>query len=146
LVLNRRAYTAFLLALLVYTAVNIAASSGYTKAVLTFATNMLIAIIGLQALDGELDARPICNHMPRAVMASALLVYIFVLAAAVLAIVAGMADGDATYVLNFTKNAVAVAVALAAANVMERAAKACDAATTLAMLSMALAFGLIAVV
>jgi cytochrome b561 len=143
-------YTAFLLGLLIYTGVNVAASPDYTKSVLIFATNMLIAIMGLQALDGELDTRPICSRMPRAVKVLASLVYIFVLVVTMLVIITGMkmVDNNVTNgaILNFIKNMVAAVVALVATNVMERAAKACDVIITLAMLFMALAFGLIVVV
>lgn len=59
-------FTAFVLGLLIYTGVSVVTSTDYTKAVLNFATNMLIVIIGLQALDGELDERPVCNRIPRA--------------------------------------------------------------------------------
>jgi hypothetical protein len=143
-------YTAFLLGLLIYTGVNVATSPDYTKSVLIFATNMLIAIIGLQALDGELDTRPICSRMPRAVKVFAPLVYIFVLVVIMFVTITGMKmiDGNVTNgaILNFIKNMVAAVVALVATNVMERAAKACDVIITLAMLFMALAFGLIVVV
>jgi hypothetical protein len=145
-------YTAFVLGLLIYTGVSVVTSTDYTKAVLNFATNMLIVIIGLQALDGELDGRPICDRIPRAVKVFGFLVYVFLLVVTMLVMGTGMkmidsnvTDGTVT-ILNFTKNVVAVVVAFMAANVMERAAKACDVGITLVMLFMALAFGLIAVI
>ncbi|AKT34679.1 hypothetical protein PYWP30_01045 [Pyrobaculum sp. WP30] len=145
-------YTAFVLGLLIYTGVSVATSTDYTKAVLNFATNMLIVIIGLQAVEWELDEKPICDRIPRAVKVFGPLVYIFVWVVTMLVVITGtkMIDSNVTdgtvAILNFTKNVVAVVVALAAANVMERAAKACVVVITLVMLFMALAFGLIAVV
>jgi len=145
-------YTAFVLGLLIYTGVSVVASTDYTKAVLNFATNMLIVIIGLQALEWELDERPICDRIPRAVKVFGPLVIIFVLVVTMLVGITGvkMIDSNVTdgtvAILNFTKNVVAVVVALAAVNVMARAAKACVVVITLVMLFMALAFGLIAVV
>jgi len=44
-------YTAFVLGWLIYTGVSVVTSTDYTKAVLNFVTNMLIVIIGLQAVD-----------------------------------------------------------------------------------------------
>jgi len=145
-------YTAFLLGLLIYTGVSVVTSTDYTKAVLNFATNMLIVIIGLQAVEWELDEKPICDRIPRAVKVFGFLVYVFLLVVTMLVMGTGMkmidsnvTDGTVA-ILNFTKNVVAVVVALAAVNVMERAAKACVVVITLVMLLMALAFGLIAVV
>ena len=145
-------YTAFVLGLLIYTGVSVVASTDYTKAVLNFATNMLIVIIGLQAVEWELDEKPICDRIPRAVKVFGPLVIIFVLVVTMLVGITGvkMIDSNVTdgtvAILNFTKNVVAVVVALAAVNVMARAAKACVVVITLVMLFMALAFGLIAVV
>jgi hypothetical protein len=145
-------YTAFVLGMLIYTGVSVITSKDYTKAVLNFATNMLIVIIGLQAVDGVLDGRSICDRIPRAVKVFGLLVYIFLLVVTMLVVITGMrmidinmTDGTVA-ILNFTKNVVAVVVALVAENIMVRAAIACDVVITLVMLFMALAFGLIAVV
>jgi len=145
-------YTAFVLGMLIYTGVSVVTSTDYTKAVLNFATNMLIVIIGLQAVDWELDRRSICDRIPRAVKVFGFLVIIFILVVTMLVGVTGMrmidsnvTDGTVA-ILNFTKNVVAVVVALVAADVMTSAAKACDVVITLVMLFMALAFGLIAVV
>jgi len=145
-------YTAFVLGLLIYTGVSVVTSTDYTKAVLNFATNMLIVIISLQALGGELDERPVCDRIPRAVKIFGFLVYIFLGVVTMLVVITGMKmiDSNVTVgtvaILNFTKNVVAVVVAFMAVNVMERAAKACVVVITLVMLFMALAFGLIAVV
>jgi len=142
-------YTAFVLGLLIYTGVSVVTSTDYTKAVLNFATNMLIVIIGLQALEWELDERPICDRIPRAVKVFGPLVIIFVLVVTMLVGITGvkMIDSNVTdgtvAILNFTKNVVAVVVALAAVNVMERAAKACVVVITLVMLFMALRLALL---
>ncbi|MCI4447348.1 MAG: hypothetical protein JHC20_05505 [Pyrobaculum sp.] len=103
-------------------------------------------------MDGELDGRPICDRIPRAMKVFGFLVFIFVLVVTMLVMITGMkmidsnvTDGTVA-ILNFTKNVVAVVVALVAENVMVRAAKACDVVITLVMLFMALAFGLIVVV
>jgi hypothetical protein len=145
-------YTAFVLGLLIYTGVSVVISTDYTKAVLNFVTNMLIVIIGLQAVDGELDRRSICDRIPRAVKVSGPLVYIFLGVVTMLVgitgtkiIVSDVTD-DTVAILNFTKNVVAIVAALVAANVMTSAAKACDVVITLVMLFIALTFGLIAVV
>jgi len=145
-------YTAFVLGMLIYTGVSVVTSTDYTKAVLNFVTNMLIVIIGLQAVGGELDGRSICDRIPRAVKVFGFLVIIFILVVTMLVGVTGMrmidsnvTDGTVA-ILNFTKNVVAVVAALVAADVMTSAAKACDVVITLVMLFMALAFGLIAVV
>ncbi len=145
-------YTAFVLGLLIYTGVSVVTSTDYTKAVLNFVTNMLIVIIGLQAVDWGLDGRSICDRIPRAVKIFRPLVIIFLLVATMLVVITGMrmidsnVTDDTVAILNFTKNVMAVVVALVAGNVMVRAAKACDVVITLVMLFMALAFGLIAVV
>jgi hypothetical protein len=145
-------YTAFVLGLLIYTGVSVVTSTHYTKAVLNFVTNMLIVIIGLQAVEGALDRRPICDRIPKAVKVFGSLVYIFLFAVMMLVVITGtrMIDSDVTdgtvAILNFTKNVVAVVAALVAINVMMRAAEACDVVITLVMLFMALAFGLIVVV
>ena len=145
-------YTAFVLGMLIYTGVSVITSKDYTEAVLNFATNMLIVIIGLQAVDWELDGRPICDRIPRAVKVFGPLVIIFLFIVTMLVGITGtkmidsnMTDGTVA-ILNFTKNVVAVVVGLVAVSVMERAAKACDVVITLVMLFMALAFGLIVVV
>jgi hypothetical protein len=145
-------YTAFVLGMLIYTGVSVITSKDYTEAVLNFATNMLIVIIGLQAVDWELDGRPICDRIPRAVKVFGPLVIIFLFVVTMLVGITGMrmidsnvTDGTVA-ILNFTKNVVAVVVGLMAVNVMVRAAMACDVVITLAMLFMALAFGLIVVV
>ena len=133
-------YTAFVLGLLIYTGVSVITSTDYTKAVLNFATNMLIVIIGLQAVEWALDGRPICDRTPRAVKVFGPLVAIFLVVVTMLVVITGtrMIDSNVTdgteAILNFTKN------------VMVRAAEACDVVITLVMLFMALAFGLIAVV
>jgi hypothetical protein len=145
-------YTAFVLGMLIYTGVSVITSTDYTEAVLNFVTNMLIVIIGLQAVAWELDGRSICDRIPRAVKVFGFLVIIFILVATMLVGITGtkMIDSnmtdDTVAILNFTKNVVAVVVGLMAVNVMERAATACDVVITLVMLFMALAFGLIAVV
>jgi len=145
-------YTAFVLGWLIYTGVSVVTSTDYTKAVLNFVTNMLIVIIVLEAVEGELDRRSICDRIPRAVKVSGPLVYIFLGVAMMLVMGTGvkMIDSnvanDTVAILNFTKNVVDIVAALVAANVMVRAAKACDVVITLVMLFMALAFGLIAVV
>jgi hypothetical protein len=145
-------YTAFVLGLLIYTGVSVVTSTDYTKAVLNFVTNMLIVIIGLQAVESALDRRPICDRIPRAVKVLGPLVVIFLFVVTMLVVITGtrMMDSNVTddtvAILNFTKNVVAVVVALVAENVMVRAAMACDVVITLVMLFMALAFGLIAVV
>jgi hypothetical protein len=145
-------YTAFVLGWLIYTGVSVVTSTDYTKAVLNFVTNMLIVIIGLQAVDLELDGRSICDRIPRAVKVLGFLVIIFLVVVTMLVVITGtrMIDSDVMYgtvaILNFTKNVVAVVVALVAESVMVRAAMACDVVITLVMLFMALAFGLIAVV
>jgi hypothetical protein len=145
-------YTAFVLGMLIYTGVIVITSTDYTEAVLNFVTNMLIVIIGLQAVDWELDGRLICDRIPRAVKVFGFLVIIFILVVTMLVGATGMkminsnvTDGTVA-ILNFTKNVVAVVAALVAANVMTSAAKACDVVITLVMLFMALAFGLIVVV
>jgi len=145
-------YTAFVLGWLIYTGVSVVTSTDYMKAVLNFVTNMLIVIIVLQAVEGELDRRSICDRIPRAVKVSGPLVYIFLGVVTMLVgitgtkmIVSDVTDGTVA-ILNFTKNVVAVVAALVAANVMTTAAKACDVVITLVMLSMALAFGLIVIV
>ena len=145
-------YTAFVLGMLIYTGVSVITSKDYTEAVLNFATNMLIVIIGLQAVAWELDGRPICDRIPRAVKVFGPLVIIFLFIVTMLVGITGtkmidsnMTDGTVA-ILNFTKNVVAVVVGLMAVNVMERAAKACDVVITLVMLFIALAFGLIVVV
>jgi hypothetical protein len=143
-------YTAFVLGMLIYTGVSVITSKDYTEAVLNFVTNMLIVIIGLQTVDWELDARPICDRIPRAVKVFGPLVIIFLFVVTMLVGITGtkMIDSNMTDVaiLKFTKNVMAVVVALMAENVMVRAATACDVVITLVMLFMALAFGLIAVV
>jgi hypothetical protein len=145
-------YTAFVLGWLIYTGVSVVTSTDYTKAVLNFATNMLIVIIGLQAVEWALDGRPICDRIPRAVKVFGPLVSIFLLVVTMLVVITGtrMIDSNVTdgteAILNFTKNVMAVVVALVAENVMVRAAEACDVVITLVMLFMALAFGLIVVV
>ena len=145
-------YTAFVLGWLIYTGVSVVTSTDYTKAVLNFATNMLIVIIGLQAVEWALDGRPICDRTPRAVKVFGPLVAIFLVVVTMLVVITGtrMIDSNVTdgteAILNFTKNVMAVVVALAAENVMVRAAEACDVVITLVMLFMALAFGLIVVV
>jgi hypothetical protein len=145
-------YTAFVLGLLIYTGVSVVTSTDYTKAVLNFVTNMLIVIIGLQAVEWELDGRSICDRIPRAVKVFGPLVYIFLGVVTMLVGITGtkMIDSNVTdgtvAILNFTKNVVAVVVALVAVNVMTSAAKACDVVITLVMLFIALAFGLIVVV
>ena len=143
-------YTAFVLGWLIYTGVSVVTSTDYTKAVLNFVTNMLIVIIGLQAVEWELDGRSICDRIPRAVKVLGFLVIIFLGVVTMLVGATGtkMIDSNVTDVaiLNFTKNVMAVVVAFMAENVMVRAAMACDVVITLVMLFMALAFGLIAVV
>jgi hypothetical protein len=145
-------YTAFVLGLLIYTGVSVVTSTDYTEAVLNFVTNMLIVIIGLQAVDSELDGRLIYDRIPRAVKVFGFLVIIFISVVTMLVGATGMkminsnvTDGTMA-ILNFTKNVVAVVATLVAANVMTSAAKACDVVITLVMLFMALAFGLIVVV
>jgi len=145
-------YTAFVSGMLIYTGVIVITSTDYTEAVLNFVTNMLIVIIGLQALGLELDGRLICDRIPRAVKVFGFLVIIFILVVTMLVGATGMkiiksnvTDGTVA-ILNFTKNVVAVVAALVAANVMTSAAKACDVVITLVMLFMALTFGLIVVV
>jgi len=144
-------YTAFVLGMLIYTGVSVTTSTDYTEAVLNFVINMLIVIIVLQAVDLELDGRSICERIPRAVKVLGPLVVIFLGVVSMLVGATGMKMiksnvTDDTAILNFTKNVVAVVVALVAENVMVRAAMACDVVITLVMLFMALAFGLIAVV
>jgi hypothetical protein len=143
-------YTAFVLGMLIYTGVSVITSKDYTEAVLNFVTNMLIVIIGLQAVDWELDRRSVCDRIPRAVKVFGFLVIIFLGVVTMLVGATGtkIIDSNVTDVaiLNFTKNVMAVVVALMAENVMVRAATACDVVITLVMLFMALAFGLIAVV
>jgi hypothetical protein len=145
-------YTAFVLGMLIYTGVSVITSTDYTKAVLNFVINMLIVIIGLQAVDWELDGRSICDRIPRAVKVLGPLVIIFLGVVTMLVGITGtkMIDSNVTddtvVILNFTKNVMAIVVALMAENVMVRAAKVCDVVITLVMLFMALAFGLIAVV
>ena len=145
-------YTAFVLGLLIYTGVSVVTSTDYTKAVLNFVTNMLIVIIFLQTVNSALDGRSICDRIPRAVKILGPLVHIFLLVVTVIVGFTGkkMIDSDVmdgtVAILNFTKNVVAVVVAFMAVNVMFRAAEACDVVTTLVMLFMALAFGLIVVV
>ncbi len=145
-------YTAFVLGWLIYTGVSVVTSKDNTEAVLNFVTNMLIVIIGLQAVAWELDGRSICDRIPRAVKVIGFLVIIFIGVVTMLVGATGMkmidsnvTDG-AVAILNFTKNVMVVVAALVAANVMTSAAKACDVVITLVMLFMALAFGLIAVV
>jgi hypothetical protein len=143
-------YTALVLGMLIYTGVSVITSTDYTKAVLNFVTNMLIVIIFLQAVDSALDGRPICDRIPRAVKVLMFLVLIFLFVVSTLVVTTGMKtiESNATDVaiLNFTKNVMAVVVALMAENVMVRAATACNVVITLVMLFIALAFGLIAVV
>jgi fumarate reductase subunit C len=55
-------YTAFVLGMLIYAGVSVITSTDYTEAVLNFVTNMLIVIIGLQAVAWELDGRSICDR------------------------------------------------------------------------------------
>lgn len=145
-------YTAFVLGWLIYTGVSVVTSKDNTEAVLNFVTNMLIVIIGLQAVDWVLDGRRICDRIPRAVKVLGPLVVILLFVVTMLVVITGtrMMDSnmtdDTVAILNFTKNVVAVVVALVAENVMVRAAIACDVVITLVMLFIALAFGLIAVV
>jgi hypothetical protein len=145
-------YTALVLGMLIYTGVSVTTSTDYTKAVLNFVTNMLIVIIGLQAVDSALDGRPICDRIPRAVKVLMFLVLIFLFVVTTLVGATGMKmidsnmTDDTMAILNFTKNVMAVVVALVAENVMVRAATACNVVITLVMLFIALAFGLIAVV
>jgi len=145
-------YTAFVLGMLIYTGVSVITSTDYTKAVLNFVIYMLIVIIGLQAVDSALDGRPICDRIPRAVKVLMFLVLIFLFVVTTLVGATGMkmidsnVTDDTMAILNFTKNVMAVVVALMAENVMVRAATACNVVITLVMLFMALAFGLIAVV
>ncbi len=145
-------YTAFVLGWLIYAGVSVVTSKDNTEAVLNFVTNMLIVIIGLQAVAWELDGRSICDRIPRAVKVIGFLVIIFIGVVTMLVGATGMkmidsnvTDG-AVAILNFTKNVMAIVVALVAENVMVRAAMACDVVITLVMLFIALAFGLIAVV
>jgi len=145
-------YRAFVLGMLIYTGVSVITSTDHTEAVLNSVKNMLIVIIFLQAVDLMLDGRRICDRIPSAAMVSGLLVYIFLLVVIMLVmatgekmIVSNMAN-DTMAILNFTKNLMAVVVALVAESVMVRAAIACDVVMTLVMLFTALAFGLIAVV
>ena len=103
-------------------------------------------------MNSALDGRSICDRIPRAVKVFGPLVHIFLLIVTMLVGFTGakMIDSDVmdgtVAILNFTKNVVAVVVAFMAINVMFRAAEACDVVTTLVMLFMALAFGLIVVV
>jgi len=102
-------YTAFVLGWLIYTGVSVVTSTDYMKAVLNFVTNMLIVIIVLQAVEGELDRRSICDRIPRAVKVSGPLVYIFLGVVTMLVgitgtkmIVSDVTDGTVA-ILNFTK-------------------------------------------
>ena len=63
--------------MLIYTGVSVGTSTDYTEAILNFVTNMLIVIIGLQAVDWELDGRLICDRIPRAVKVFGFLVSLY---------------------------------------------------------------------
>jgi len=145
-------YTALVLGALIYTGVSVVTSTNYTEAVLNFVTKMLTVILVLQGVDMMLDGRRICDRIPRAMKVSWLLVSIFLLVVIMLVMATGVkmimsnVANDTVAILNFTKNVMAVVVALVADNVMVRAAIACDVVMTLVMLFIALAFGLIAVV
>ena len=145
-------YTALVLGMLIYTGVSVVTTTDYTKAVLNFVIYMLIVIIGLQAVDSALDGRPICDRIPSAVKVLEFLVLIFLFVVTTLVGATGMkmidsnVTDDTMVILNFTKNVMAVVVALVAENVMVRAATACNVVITLVMLFIALAFGLIAFV
>ena len=111
-------YTAFVLGMLIYTGVSVITSTDYTKAVLNFVIYMLIVIIGLQAVDSALDGRPICDRIPRAVKVLMFLVLIFLFVVTTLVGATGMkmidsnVTDDTMAILNFTKNVMAVVVAL----------------------------------
>jgi len=147
-------YTAFMLGLLVYTGVSIVISTDYMKAVLTFATNMLIIIMGLLMVAAVLDKRPICDRLTTVVKVFGPMAYVFSMVVAMLVMIAGITlTINASNVicctadiLRFIKNVAAVTAALVAANVMLSAAKACDNAIAFVTLFMTLAFGLIVVV
>jgi hypothetical protein len=145
-------YTALVLGALIYTGVSVITSTDYTEAVLNFVTKILTVILVLQAVDLMLDGRRICDRIPRAAKVSWLLVSIFLLVVIMLVMATGVkmiasnVANDTVTILNFTKNVMAVVVALVAVNVTARAAIACDVVMTLVMLFIALAFGLIAVV
>lgn len=150
----RRSVTAFVVALMIYTCVSIVISPDYMKAVLTFATNTLIIIMGLLMVAAVLDKRPICDRLPTVVKVFGPMAYVFSMVVAMLVMIAGITlTINASNVicctadiLRFIKNVAAAAAALVAANVMLNAAKACDNVIALVTLFMALAFGLIVVV
>jgi hypothetical protein len=139
---------------MIYTGVSIVISTDYMKAVLTFATNTLIIIMGLLIVAAMLDKRPICDRIPTVVKVFGPMTYVFSMVVAMLVFIAGiMLTINASNVicctadiLRFIQNVAAAAAALVAANVMLSAAKACDNVIALVTLFMALAFGLIVVV
>jgi hypothetical protein len=150
----RRSVTAFVVALMIYNGVSIVISPDYMKAVLTFATNTLIIIMGLLMVAAVLDKRPICDRLPTVVKVFGPMAYVFSMVVAMLVMIAGITlTINASNVicctvaiLSFIKNVAAAAAALVEANVMLNAAKACDNVIALVTLFMALAFGLIVVV
>jgi hypothetical protein len=139
---------------MIYTGISIVISPDYMKAVLTFATNTLIIIMGLLMVATVLDMRPICDRLPTVVKVFGPMAYVFSMVVAMLVMIAGITlTINASNVicctadiLRFIKNVAAAAAALVAANVMLNAAKACDNVIALVTLFMALAFGLIVVV
>jgi hypothetical protein len=150
----RRSVTAFVVALMMYTGVSIVISPDYMKAVLTFATNTLIIIMGLLMVAAVLDKRPICDRLPTVVKVFGPMAYVFSMVAAMLVMIAGITMTiNVSYVicctadiLRFIKNVAAAVAALVAANVMLSAAKACDNVIAFVTLFMTLAFDLIVVV
>jgi hypothetical protein len=150
----RRSVTAFVVALMIYTGVSIVISPDYMKAVLTFATNTLIIIMGLLMVAAVLDKRPICDRLPTVVKVFGPMAYVFSMVAAMLVMIAGITMTiNVSYVicctadiLRFIKNVAAAVAALVAANVMLSAAKACDNVIAFVTLFMTLAFDLIVVV
>jgi hypothetical protein len=150
----RRSVTAFVVALMIYTGVSIVISPDYMKAVLTFATNTLIIIMGLLMVAAVLDKRPICDRLPTVVKVFGPMAYVFSMVVAMLVMIAGITMTiNVSYVicctadiLRFIKNVAAAAAALVAANVMLSAAKACDNVIAFVTLFMTLAFDLIVVV
>jgi hypothetical protein len=139
---------------MIYTGVSIVISPDYMKAVLTFATNTLIIIMGLLMVAAVLDKRPICDSLPTVVKVFGPMAYVFSMVVAMLVMIAGITMTiNVSYVicctadiLRFIKNVAAAAAALVAANVMLSAAKACDNVIAFVTLFMTLAFDLIVVV
>jgi uncharacterized membrane protein len=76
---------------MIYTGVSIVISQNYMKAVLTFATNTLVIIMGLLMVATVLDKRPTCDRIPTVVEVFGPMAYVFSMVAAVLVMIAGIA-------------------------------------------------------